>query len=85
MADEQREALNFPIASSGEIPEEGSFSPDERRVAATLVKSSVSHSGPLPDPGTLQGYEQVLKGSAERIFAMAEKQSIAKPWSAPLS
>lgn len=31
------------------------------------------HSGPLPAPQTLAGYESVLPGSAERILVMAEK------------
>lgn len=31
-------------------------------------------SGPLPPPGVLIGYEHALKGAADRIFAMAERQ-----------
>ena len=31
-------------------------------------------SGPLPPPETLEGYERVVKGSAERILQMAERQ-----------
>lgn len=31
-------------------------------------------SGPLPDPETLRGFEEVAPGSAERIISMAEKQ-----------
>lgn len=33
-----------------------------------------SFSGPLPPPEYLQGYENVLSGSAERILKMAEKE-----------
>ncbi|MDR1205511.1 MAG: DUF2335 domain-containing protein [Peptococcaceae bacterium] len=33
------------------------------------------HSGPLPSPEILQGYESVLPGAADRIIAMAEKQA----------
>lgn len=33
------------------------------------------HVGPLPHPDTLARYEEVLPGSAERILAMAERQS----------
>jgi uncharacterized membrane protein len=29
-------------------------------------------SGPMPDPATLRGYEEVLPGAAERILQMAE-------------
>jgi uncharacterized membrane protein len=32
-------------------------------------------AGPLPPPDILQGYENVLPGSAERILAMAERQA----------
>ncbi|MDE6917241.1 MAG: DUF2335 domain-containing protein [Lachnospiraceae bacterium] len=32
-------------------------------------------SGPLPPPSIIQGYENVIPGAAERILAMAEKQS----------
>ena len=31
--------------------------------------------GPLPPPGTLQSFDDVIPGSAERILAMAEKQA----------
>ena len=31
--------------------------------------------GPLPPPDALQGYEDVIPGGAERIMAMAERQS----------
>jgi uncharacterized membrane protein len=43
---------------------------DERR---GMIISSFS--GPLPPPETLARYEQVLPGSAERIFRLAESQS----------
>ena len=32
------------------------------------------HRGPLPDPETLRKYDDLLPGSAERIFAMAERE-----------
>lgn len=35
---------------------------------------SQSYSGPLPPPGTLAHYDEVLPGSAERILALAESQ-----------
>src|SRR3989338_1832853 len=34
------------------------------------------HSGPLPAPETLQKYNQILPGLADRIVKMAENQSI---------
>jgi len=33
------------------------------------------HTGPLPHPSILQGYDQVVPGSAERIIFMAEQQA----------
>ncbi|HHL33066.1 MAG TPA: DUF2335 domain-containing protein [Desulfobulbaceae bacterium] len=32
-------------------------------------------SGPIPDPATLQGYEDILTGAAERILTMAEGEA----------
>src|ERR1700685_4362438 len=39
------------------------------------VSRQYSFSGPLPPPETLEKYNQVLPGAAERILAMAEQQS----------
>jgi len=39
------------------------------------ILSVAEFSGPLPPPSILQGYETVLPGAADRIIAMAEKQS----------
>lgn len=41
---------------------------------ATLTQS-VSFSGPLPPPGLLARYNDVIPNGAERIMAMAERQS----------
>ncbi|MBF0336916.1 MAG: DUF2335 domain-containing protein [Nitrospirae bacterium] len=39
----------------------------------SIAQARISrHSGPLPAPKTLEGYESILPGSAERILAMAE-------------
>jgi len=39
------------------------------------VRASLqSFSGPIPHPSTLEGYERLVKGSADRIIQMAEKQ-----------
>ena len=35
---------------------------------------TISHSGPLPSPETLQKYDGIIKDGAERIMVMAEKQ-----------
>lgn len=34
-----------------------------------------AHRGPLPSPDTLQRYEEILPGAAERILTMAEDQA----------
>jgi len=39
------------------------------------VTQSVSYSGPLPHPALLAKYNEVIPGGAERIMAMAERQS----------
>jgi uncharacterized membrane protein len=43
---------------------------------ATLTHQSVSYSGPLPHPALLAKYNEVIPNGAERIMAMAERQSI---------
>lgn len=42
------------------------------QLAATV---EYHHMGPIPDPMTLQKYEQICPGAADRIISMAEKQS----------
>ncbi|MYH02114.1 MAG: DUF2335 domain-containing protein [Nitrospira sp. SB0675_bin_23] len=39
------------------------------------LKKSVSWSGPIPPPSALEGYENIIPGSANRILEMAEKQT----------
>lgn len=39
-----------------------------------LVRHEMHFSGPLPPPDVIKNYDQILPGSAERIFAMAEKE-----------
>lgn len=36
---------------------------------------AASYSGPLPPPGMLEHYNNIVPGAAERILSMAEKQS----------
>lgn len=42
---------------------------------ATLTQQSVSFSGPFPHPALLAKYYEVIPNGAERIMAMAERQS----------
>lgn len=40
-----------------------------------VVRKASIYSGPLPAPETLAAYEQILPGAADRVIAMAERQS----------
>jgi uncharacterized membrane protein len=40
-----------------------------------LHAESTSFSGPIPPPGILEKYNEIIPNGAERIMAMAEKQS----------
>lgn len=39
-----------------------------------IIAAGKFYSGPIPDPHTLQQYEKILPGAADRILAMAEKE-----------
>lgn len=49
--------------------------PNEPPRAITAVHQSISFSGPLPPPDLLDRYNQVIPNGADRIMAMAERQS----------
>ena len=40
-----------------------------------IIVSRYRHSGPIPDPITLKGYENICPGAADRIITMAENQA----------
>jgi len=46
-----------------------------RSNSISTVTQSVSFSGPLPPPGLLAQYNDVIPNGAERLMVMAEKQS----------
>jgi uncharacterized membrane protein len=48
--------------------------PDAQGATAALIQTYEGsfHSGPLPDPASLQHYESISPGMAERILRMAE-------------
>jgi uncharacterized membrane protein len=48
--------------------------PVTQRKTTIQVAAVSQHSGPLPPPEVLLGYEQTLKGCAERIVVMAESE-----------
>lgn len=49
--------------------------PDDKRhrIVCAMMRQT-SYRGPLPHPEILKGYENILPGAAERVFAMAESQ-----------
>jgi uncharacterized membrane protein len=49
--------------------------PPANTAIATPTQQSVSFSGPLPHPALLAKYNEVIPNGAERIMAMAERQS----------
>ena len=49
--------------------------PPPSNAITSLTTQSVSFSGPLPPPGLLARYNDVIPNGAERIMAMAERQS----------
>lgn len=44
-------------------------------IKAVAVSVSKTHTGPIPDPETLEGYNLIIPNGADRIMTMAEKQS----------
>ena len=48
---------------------------NDRKQFIAGVICAESYSGPIPRPEDFAGYEKVLPGAADRILAMAEKQS----------
>lgn len=60
-------AHNAPVKRH--VPEDIALARREVSVAA------YSHSGPIPDPMTLEGYNRIVPGAADRIIRMAEEQS----------
>jgi len=53
-------------------PNSDSNSTDSRQMV--MASSQEFFAGPLPPPRILKGYEEVLSGSADRIFRMAENE-----------
>lgn len=42
---------------------------------STIIEQHKLHIGPIPDPDSLAQYNEIIPNGAERIMAMAEKQS----------
>ncbi len=45
-----------------------------QRIIKQVIAQASFHSGPLPDPKTLEKYDALVPKGAERIFRMAEEQ-----------
>jgi uncharacterized membrane protein len=65
--------VNRPEPAEGDGPGVATPEPLNSGPTHTSVTLTSYRSGPLPPVGDFAGYEQVLPGAAERIFAMAEK------------
>lgn len=57
--------------TSGEV-----LSPDRSRDLSRAVTIAQSHSGPLPAPETLEKYESIMPGLAERIVRWSEEETL---------
>lgn len=64
------------ILMTGEIEKVIKSLPKEKQeVLVAEIMRIQSFSGPIPPPEIMQGYENILKGSADRILSMAENQA----------
>ena len=61
------------ISKEHEVEVEPKREETVEQVVARVIQSEFS--GPIPPPNIIKGYEEVVPGSANRIIAMAEKQS----------
>ena len=69
MPNKNPKQIDAPQPEDSELSE---LKDSEENVSITAVGSA--YSGPLPAPATIKKYENILPGSAERIFKMAEKE-----------
>jgi uncharacterized membrane protein len=53
----------------------GTSSSDTKEVRTTIQTIGYAYSGPLPPPMVLREFEDILPGSAERIFKQFEVQA----------
>lgn len=63
-----RDVESAPLEGDHEDPPTGEASPE-----VLLEYQLRAISGPLPPPGVMRGYEDLLPGAADRIMRMAEK------------
>ena len=58
-----------------QIPQQQTPNQTPQRDLLIQASASSSFSGPIPPPALLQKYNEIIPNGAERILAMAEKQS----------
>lgn len=58
------------------LPDFSEKSPEEQRDILLAVRVTESFSGPLPPPSMFSEYEKILPGAADRIFTLAEGESL---------
>lgn len=78
-ADDSQPTPEVAEADSGLAPiaEPVSGAPGTKKVnrVPRISRQVAAFSGPIPPPEFLRGYEDVLRGAADRILAMAERQA----------
>jgi len=67
-------SIQHPSLDNASPPEKASAPPQE--ILELVAKlSAARYRGPLPPPDILRGYEQLVPGSAKRIFDIFERQA----------
>lgn len=69
---QSKENVEITKPQSSEVEE---LKSEEVRQVVNQVIEEYEFRGPIPPPNIIAGYEKILPGSADRILAMAEKQS----------
>lgn len=90
-ADGPSSTVGHRIIEQGAAELEGLVAPEHRREVVRRVLHTTrlgvridqteitahEHSGPIPSPVTVEAYERILPGSADRMIAMAERDQAA--------
>lgn len=58
-----------------EVESKSTEETERDRLIAEIIQVQREFSGPIPHPEIIQGYEEVVPGSADRIIKMAERQA----------
>jgi uncharacterized membrane protein len=63
---------NFPSQTGATPPQRPQPQTKSSPEFAVIEQRAEFHSGPLPPPQVIEGYEKILPGAADRIITMAE-------------